>query len=95
MFKDPYTAKAVNHDAIMMMLDLLSKNQIIIMPTTNSAYGTGDENNYCTEDSPLRPISQYAIEKVEIERELLKHENSISFRLATVLGCLLKCGLIY
>ena len=66
--KDPYTAKAVNHDAIMMMLDLLSKNQIIIMPTTNSAYGTGDENNYCTEDSPLRPISQYAIEKVEIER---------------------------
>ena len=84
--KDPYTAKAVNHDAIMMMLNLLSKNQLIIMPTTNSAYGTGDENNFCTEDSPLRPISQYAIEKVEIEKELLEHENAISFRLATVFG---------
>ena len=54
--KDSYTAKAVNHDA-MMMLDLLPKNQIIIMPTTTSAYGTGDENNYCTEDSPAPNIT--------------------------------------
>ena len=38
------------------------------MPTTNSAYGTGDENNFCTEESPLRPISQYAIEKVKVEK---------------------------
>jgi nucleoside-diphosphate-sugar epimerase len=56
------------------------------MPTTNSAYGTGDKNNYCTEESPLRPISQYAIEKVEIEKELMQHPNAISFRLATVFG---------
>jgi nucleoside-diphosphate-sugar epimerase len=56
------------------------------MPTTNSAYGKGDENNYCTEDSPLRPISQYAIEKVKIEKEIMQHENAISFRLATVFG---------
>jgi nucleoside-diphosphate-sugar epimerase len=56
------------------------------MPTTNSAYGTGDENNFCTEESPLRPISQYAIEKVGIEKELMQRENAISFRLATVFG---------
>ena len=56
------------------------------MPTTNSAYGTGDENNYCTEESPLRPISQYAIEKVEIEKAFMEHPNAISFRLATVFG---------
>lgn len=84
--KDPVGATTTNHDAITLMLKLLSKDQIVLMPTTNSAYGTGDENNYCTEESPLRPISQYAIEKVEIEKALMQHPNSISFRLATVFG---------
>jgi len=83
---DPIGASTVNHDAIFMMLKHLSKDQIILMPTTNSAYGTGGENNFCTEESPLRPISQYATEKVEIEKELMQHPNAISFRLATVFG---------
>jgi len=83
---DPVGATTVNHDAIAMMLRHLSKNQIVLMPTTNSAYGTGDRNNFCTEDSPLRPISQYAKEKVEIEKVLMQHPNAISFRLATVFG---------
>ena len=56
------------------------------MPTTNSAYGTGSNNNFCDEKSKLNPISKYAIDKVEVEKELLEHENSISFRLATVFG---------
>ncbi|HQR04673.1 MAG: SDR family oxidoreductase [Proteobacteria bacterium] len=84
--QDPVGATTVNHDAITMMLKLLSKEQIVLMPTTNSAYGTGDENNFCTEDSPLRPISQYAIEKVEIEKQLMEFSNAVSFRLATVFG---------
>jgi nucleoside-diphosphate-sugar epimerase len=83
---DPVGATTVNHDAISLMIKLLSKEQIVLMPTTNSAYGTGDENNACNEESPLRPISQYAIEKVGIEKELMQHENTISFRLATVFG---------
>lgn len=83
---DPIGATTTNHDAISMMLKLLSKDQLVLMPTTNSAYGTGDENNFCTEESPLRPISQYAIEKVAVEKELMQHENAISFRLATVFG---------
>ena len=83
---DPIGAKTINHDAIQLMLKLVSKEQIILMPTTNSAYGTGDENNFCDENSPLRPISQYAKEKVGIEKELMQFPNSISFRLATVFG---------
>ncbi|SCY20978.1 Nucleoside-diphosphate-sugar epimerase [Nitrosospira sp. Nl5] len=83
---DPVGATTVNHDAITLMLKHLSREQIVLMPTTNSAYGTGDENNHCTEESPLRPISQYAIEKVGIEKELMQHPNAISFRLATVFG---------
>jgi len=83
---DPVGATTINHDAIELMISLLSKDQIVLMPTTNSAYGTGDKNNLCNEESPLRPISQYAIEKVEIEKKLMQHPNAISFRLATVFG---------
>lgn len=84
--QDPVGATTINHDAISMMLRLLSREQRVLMPTTNSAYGTGDENNFCTEESPLRPISLYAKEKVEVEKELMQRENAISFRLATVFG---------
>lgn len=84
--KDPIGASSINNDAIKLMLNELSKDQIVLMPTTNSAYGSGDKDNYCTEESELKPISQYAIEKVEIEKVLMEHENSISFRLATVFG---------
>jgi len=84
--KDPVAATSTNHDAIFMMLKHLGKDQTVLMPTTNSAYGTGDKNNYCTEESPLRPISQYAKEKVEIEQSLMQHQNAVSFRLATVFG---------
>jgi nucleoside-diphosphate-sugar epimerase len=83
---DPVGAKTVNHDAIAMMLSKMSSNQRILMPTTNSAYGTGDDNNFCTEESPLRPISIYAREKVAVEQLLMQRENAISFRLATVFG---------
>jgi nucleoside-diphosphate-sugar epimerase len=84
--RDPIGAETTNHDAISLMLDLVSKDQRILMPTTNSAYGSGDKNNYCTEESELRPISKYAIDKVAVEQELMAHENAISFRLATVFG---------
>lgn len=83
---DPVGATTTNYDAIKLMLKLLSRDQIVLMPTTNSAYGMGDGNNFCNEESPLRPISQYAKEKVAVEKELMQHENAISFRLATVFG---------
>lgn len=83
---DPVGATTINHNAILMMLKHLSKDQIVLMPTTNSAYGSGDKNNFCTEESPLSPISKYAIDKVEIEKALMQHPNAISFRLATVFG---------
>lgn len=84
--KDPVGASTTNHDALMLMLKHVGQEQMLIMPTTNSAYGTGDENNFCTEESPLRPVSQYAIDKVEIEKAFMQHQNAVSFRLATVFG---------
>jgi len=84
--RDPVGATTINHDAVLMMLKNLSRSQWVLMPTTNSAYGSGDDNNFCTEESPLNPISRYAKDKVEVEKALMEHPNSISFRLATVFG---------
>jgi len=84
--KNPVGASTINHDSILSLFDNISDSQYILMPTTNSAYGSGDKNNFCNEESPLNPISQYAKEKVIIEEKLLKFSNAISFRLATVFG---------
>ncbi|MDA7792365.1 NAD-dependent epimerase/dehydratase [bacterium] len=84
--RDPIGAHTINNEAIKMMLRSLSKEQLVLMPTTNSAYGSGDQNNFCDETSPLNPISKYAVDKVEIEQELMEHGNAVSFRLATVFG---------
>ena len=84
--RDPVGATTTNHDAIVTMLKHVGPHQRILMPTTNSAYGTGDRNHHCTEESPLRPISHYAIEKVKVEKALMQHPAATSFRLATVFG---------
>lgn len=84
--RDPVGASSTNKEAILNMFKALSKDQLVLMPTTNSAYGSGDEHNYCDETSPLKPISKYAVDKVEIEKELMQRERSVSFRLATVFG---------
>jgi nucleoside-diphosphate-sugar epimerase len=83
---DPIGARATNKEGAIDLINSVSPDQWILMPTTNSAYGSGDKGNFCTEDSPLRPISSYAIDKVEVEKRLMDHPNSISFRLATVFG---------
>jgi nucleoside-diphosphate-sugar epimerase len=56
------------------------------MPTTNSAYGNGQKDNYCDENSPMMPISLYAKDKVVVEKALMEKGNAVSFRLATVFG---------
>ena len=84
--KDPVTAQSINKDSILWLLKQVGRSQQVIMPTTNSAYGSGDKNNFCDENSPLNPLSLYARDKVVVEKSLLEHENSTSFRLATVFG---------
>lgn len=84
--KNPKLAKMVNLDANLEIINSISKNQMIIYPTTNSGYGVGEKNSFCDETSPLKPLSTYAKYKVEVERKLIKRKNGISLRLATVFG---------
>ncbi|MBF0483069.1 MAG: NAD(P)-dependent oxidoreductase [Candidatus Omnitrophica bacterium] len=84
--KDPWAAQSVLLDAIKLILELRSKDQMIIFPTTNSGYGVGEKDKFCTEETPLRPISLYGRLKVDAENALLDGKNAITLRLATAFG---------
>jgi nucleoside-diphosphate-sugar epimerase len=82
----PAEARSINLDAIKMLIDLSGKGQMILSPTTNSGYGVGEEGIFCTEETPMRPVSLYGTLKVELEECLLASGRAVSLRLATVCG---------
>jgi nucleoside-diphosphate-sugar epimerase len=84
--RDPLLATTVNLDAVRLLSRLRSPRQLVIYPNTNSGYGATTGESFCTEDSPLRPISLYGRTKVEAETLLLQQPNTIALRLATVFG---------
>src|SRR3989338_7914080 len=84
--RDPLGAQTIIVDAVKMMLELRSKSQLFIYPTTNSGYGVGEKGKFCTEKTPLRPISIYGKLKVEAEKLLLDSGNAVTLRLATAFG---------
>ncbi len=91
--RDPVGAETILLDAIKMILKLRSRNQVIIFPTTNSGYGVGQKGKFCTEETPLKPISLYGQLKVSAENELLEAGNAITLRLATAFGISLRMRL--
>jgi len=84
--RNPTLTRLVNYDAHMNIVKNVSAAQKVLFPTTNSGYGIGEKDAYCTEESPLRPISEYGRTKVEVEKALLDKGNAVTFRLATVFG---------
>ena len=83
---DVLATKSTNQEAVELLCRLAGRQQWIIMPVTNSGYGVGEKGKFCTEETPLKPISSYGVTKVKAEEAVLARENSISFRLATVFG---------
>ena len=84
--RNPWDARSTNFEAIALLDRLRSPAQLVVYPNTNSGYGTTSGEVYCTEDSPLEPISLYGRTKVDAENLLLDSENTITLRLATVFG---------
>ncbi|MEM4216225.1 MAG: NAD(P)-dependent oxidoreductase [Candidatus Anstonellales archaeon] len=76
----------INYHSIVNMLKHRKKDEKIIFPNTNSGYGTTTGEEFCTEESPLNPVSTYGKSKAEAEKAILSAGNSISFRLATLFG---------
>ena len=83
---DRVGTETTNTGAIGTLAEVLSRQQRIIIPTTNSGYGIGQEDIYCTEETPLNPVSFYGKTKVDAEKIVLQRGNGVSLRLATVFG---------
>ncbi|MBF0387005.1 MAG: NAD(P)-dependent oxidoreductase [Candidatus Omnitrophica bacterium] len=84
--KDPVGAQTILVDAVKLIADLSSKDQRLIYPTTNSGYGIGEKGKFCTEETPLRPISIYGKLKCDAEKIVLDSGHGITLRLATAFG---------
>lgn len=82
----PTLAKMVNFEAQRKIIEATSKDQRVVFPTTNSGYGIGEKDAFCTEESPLRPVSEYGKDKVAIEQAWIAKGNAVTLRLATVFG---------
>lgn len=81
---NPVDAELVNLRAPLALFASLSADQFVIMPTTESVYGSNEA--ICTEETKANPLSTYGRHKVEVESALMARGNSISLRLATVFG---------
>lgn len=83
---NPTLTTMVNRTAPLAIVEATSKDQRVVFPTTNSGYGIGEKDSYCTEESPLRPVSEYGKDKVVVEKAWLAKGNAVTLRLATVFG---------
>lgn len=81
--ENPDLAVAVNHTQIVDIVSELSTEQIIIMPNTNSQYGSSTE--IITEQSEFKPLSLYAKTKCDAE-DCVIEAGGVALRLATVFG---------
>jgi nucleoside-diphosphate-sugar epimerase len=84
--RDPEQAASVNLESVKLLNRLRSPSQVVVFPNTNSGYGATTGSSFCTEETPLEPISLYGRTKVEAELLLLGSPNAVTFRLATVFG---------
>lgn len=92
---EPDKARETNWKASKTLFALARENRIkrFIFASTCSNYGKMDagENNFVSEESPLRPVSLYAEQKVKFEKFILESESGsdmipVSLRFATVYG---------
>ncbi len=84
--RDPMLTRSVNLEAIRLVNRIRGAGQLVIYPTTNSGYGTQTGDVFCTEETPLQPISLYGQTKSQAEADLLESPNVVTLRLATVFG---------
>jgi nucleoside-diphosphate-sugar epimerase len=80
----PELTVKVNYLQVKNITEWINKNQMVLIPNTNSQYGSSTE--IITEESPFKPLSLYAETKCDAEKVVLESGNGIALRLATVFG---------
>lgn len=81
---NPLDADVLNRTSLIELIGLLSKDQGIINPSTESVYGR--QGALCTEETPAAPLVSYGTQKLEVENALAERGMGISFRMATLFG---------
>lgn len=82
----PFEAESIVFGTVKLILELRSKSQGIIFPSTISGYITNKNKIYCTEDTPIKPASLYAVLKNKAAEAVLDSGNNIVLRLASNFG---------
>lgn len=82
-----FLAEQTHVSAMKRLAQVMSKDQVMVYPVTNSGYGQTDGTTVCTEDSPIKPVSIYGHTKLEAEQVIRDSDiNHVCLRLATVFG---------
>lgn len=82
--KDPELAQTTNVNGTENLVRNMKPNQKIIFSSTGSCYGAIPDG-FCTEETPLSPLSLYGRSKADGEH-LVKGVNGVILRLATIFG---------
>ncbi len=89
---NPELTYEINHEASVRLARLAKEAgvQRFLYASTCSVYGVANEEELATEETPLRPLSHYAISKVRVEEDLSKMADAsfspVFLRNATAYG---------
>jgi nucleoside-diphosphate-sugar epimerase len=82
---NPDLAESVNVGGTRTLAQVVSRDQYILFGSTGSNYGAV-LNGFCTEETPLRPLTLYGTTKTEAEQIILEETTSTAYRFATAFG---------
>jgi len=89
---NPELTHEINHHATLHMAQLAREARVerFLYASTCSVYGLANQEELATEESPLRPLSAYAVSKIRAEEDLARladdHFSPVFMRNATAYG---------
>ena len=83
--KDPEGSRDINVRGTQVLADATPPDVPVFFASPGSGYGKMLEK-YCTETTPVNPLSDYAKQKVEAEEIIRQHKKFVIFRFATAFG---------
>ena len=86
---NPKLATEINLDQIKKYKKIIHKDQIILLPVTNSGYGIGKKDIYCDETSDLNPISHYGNQS-RFEKSNIRFRKFCISKTCNCIRCILR-----
>lgn len=82
---NPELAESTNVGGTRVLAQTVSRNQYVLFGSTGSNYGAVP-SGFCTEETPLTPLTLYGATKTEAEQIILEETTSTAYRFATAFG---------